>query len=96
MAAGKPTASTSFFSLAPANLILTALKRSEDTDHVVVRFYEAEGFECTAQLRFLKPVRQAYRTNLIEDNEESLPVGADGSLSFPVRPWEIVTLKVEF
>jgi hypothetical protein len=39
---------------------------------------------------------QARRTNLIEDNEESLPIGPDGGLSLPVKPWEIVTVKVGF
>ena len=92
----KPEVSTSFFALNPANLTLTALKRSEDDDQVVVRFYEAEGFECAAQLRFLKPARQARRTNLIEDSEKSLPISADGSLNLHIKPWEIVTLKVEF
>jgi len=91
----KPT-SASFFQLAPGNLVLTALKKSEDDDQLVIRFYEAEGFECQAQLRFPKRATQARRANLIEDDEESLPIDADGSLNFRVKPWEIVTLKVGF
>jgi alpha-mannosidase len=95
-AAGEQPASPSLFELMPLNLVLTALKKSEDDNQVVVRFYEAEGHECEAQLRFSKPAMQARRTNLIEDNEESLPIGPDGGLSLPVKPWEIVTVKVGF
>jgi len=93
--AQKP-ASASFLELKPANLVLTAVKKSEDGDQLVVRFYEAEGFECQAQLRFAKRASLARRANLIEDDEESLPIDADGSLSVRVKPWEIVTLKVGF
>jgi alpha-mannosidase len=84
----------SFFRLEPGNLILTTLKKCEDDDHLVIRFYEAEGFQCQARLRFSKPITQAWTTNLIEEEEQPLPPNRDGSVQFHVRPWEIVTLKV--
>ena len=93
VAVEKP-ASATFFQLEPGNLILTALKKSEDGEQVVVRFYEGEGFECQAHLRFPKPVKQAWNANLIEDDEAPLPVEPDGSVRFVVKPWEIVTVKV--
>jgi alpha-mannosidase len=74
--------------------VLTALKKSEDSEQIVVRFYEADGFECEARLRFPKPIHRARRTNLIEDDEECLAIDEDGTVRVPVRPWEIVTLKV--
>ena len=95
-ASAEQPASASFFELKPLNLVLTALKKSEDDNQVVVRFYEAEGHECEAQLRFSGRAVQARRANLIEDNEGSLPVDADGSLRLRVNPWEIVTVKVGF
>jgi len=94
--AGKKPASASFFELKPANLVLTALKKSEDGEQLVIRFYEAEGFDCQARLRFSKRATQARRAGLIEDDQEPLPIDVDGSLSLPVKPWEIVTLKVDF
>ena len=84
----------SFFRLEPGNLILTTLKKCEDDDHLVIRFYEAEGFRCQARLRFSKPITKAWATNLIEEEEGSLPLGEDGSVQLMVKPWEIVTLKV--
>jgi alpha-mannosidase len=84
----------SFFRLEPGNLILTALKKCEDDNHLVIRFYEAEGFKCQARLRFSKPITQAWATNLIEEEEGPLPLSGDGAVQLMVKPWEIVTLKV--
>jgi alpha-mannosidase len=87
-------ASAQFLRLEPSNLILTALKKAEDDDHLVLRFYEAEGNESQARIQLSKPVSQAWRTSLIEDQQEPLRPAADGSLALSVKPWEIVTLKV--
>lgn len=92
---GQPAGmSQSFLRLDPANLVLTALKRSEDDNRLVLRFYEAEGFKTPAQIHFAKPISQAWRASLIEYDEEPMHPAADGSLQFSVKPWEIVTLKV--
>jgi alpha-mannosidase len=86
--------SAQFVKIEPPNLVLTALKVCEDDDSLVLRFYEAEGFQSQARIRFARSVRQAWRTNLIEEDSQPLPVSSDGALDFPVKPWEIVTLKV--
>ena len=83
-----------FLKLEPANLILTAMKKAEDDGGVVVRFYEAEGCQVHAKLRFFQPVKRAWKTSLIEEEEQALPLSGDGSIQFPVKPWEIVTLKM--
>ena len=93
-AAAPPT--RCYVDLAPSNLIVTAVKKSEDDGRTVVRFYEAEGFEAEANLRFAAPITRARRASLIEDDQEELPVAADGGLRLQVKPWEIVTLKIAF
>jgi alpha-mannosidase len=87
-----PTAD--FLRLEPANLILTAMKKAEDNEGVVIRFYEAEGCQVHANLRLFHPIKQAWKTNLIEDEEQRLTPSGDGSIQFLVKPWEIVTLKL--
>jgi len=98
---GTPTnrtagASGSFLQLEPANLVITALKKSEEGEQVVLRFYEAEGFGCEAHLSFSKPIAHAWQANLIEDKEEYLPLEKSGSLRLAVKPWEIMTLVLAF
>ncbi len=79
----------------PPNIVVTSVKRSEDGKGTAVRFYEAEGNQCTAHFRFLKPVKEASRTDLLEYEMGTLPVEPDGSLSIPVKPWEIVTMMIK-
>jgi alpha-mannosidase len=84
----------SFLRLEPSNLILTAMKKSEDGNQVVLRFYEAEGNQTDARIQLPRPIRSAWRASLIEENEGSLPINNDGSLSLKIGPWEITTLKL--
>jgi alpha-mannosidase len=80
--------------LEPHNLVLTALKKSEDDDRIVLRFYEAEGDKTTARIALSRPIKKAWRASLIEEDELELKPRGDGSLELPVGPWEIVTLKL--
>jgi alpha-mannosidase len=86
--------SAHYLRLDPPNLILTAMKKSENSDFVTIRFYEAEGSDCTARVQLSKSIRAAWRTNLIEENEEAIKPLDDGTLKLAIRPWEIVTIKV--
>lgn len=86
--------SAEWLRLEPKNLILTAMKKSEDDDRVVLRFYEAEGRAVRGRIKLSRPVKRAWRTSLIEEDQDPLPVAADGSLQIAVNPWEIVTIKL--
>jgi alpha-mannosidase len=84
----------SFLRLEPSNLILTAMKKSEDGNQVVLRFYEAEGNQTDARIQLPRAIRSAWRTSLIEENQGSLTPNDDGSLSLKIQPWEIAILKL--
>jgi alpha-mannosidase len=86
--------SANYLRLDPPNLIVTAVKKSEGSDFVTIRFYEAEGTASTAQVHLSKSIREAWRTNLIEENEGTIKPRDDGSLEMAIKPWEIVTIKV--
>ena len=70
------------------------MKKSEDGNQVVLRFYEAEGNQTDARIHLPRAIRSAWRTSLIEENQESLTPNDDGSLSLKIQPWEIATLKL--
>ena len=84
-----------FLRLAPANLIMTALKKSEDDESLTLRFYEAEGrANVRAHIQLLEPIKQAWKTNLIEEDPAPITVTTAGAAELDVKPWEIVTLKL--
>lgn len=82
------------FNLEPKSLILTTMKKAEDDDSVLVRFYEAEGSEAQPKICLFQPIKQAWKTNLIEDVEQPLQVHPDESIQLAFKPLEIVTLKL--
>jgi alpha-mannosidase len=61
---------------------------------MVLRFYEAEGNQTDARIHLPRAIRSAWRTSLIEENQESLMPDEDGSLRLKIQPWEITTLKL--
>jgi alpha-mannosidase len=86
----------SFLSVAPENLVLTALKQSESGEGLILRFYESNG-AATAEARIQLPpgATSAWETNLMETREKEIPL-ANGAIRLPVRPYEIRTIEVLF
>jgi alpha-mannosidase len=70
-------ATHSFATVSADNVVITAIKKGEDDDTVVVRMVEMEGADTTAELRLNFPVQTAAHTNLIE--EEPQPVTLVGN-----------------
>ena len=75
------------------NIVIETVKRAEDGDGVIVRFYECRRIRGAVTLRFGFPVRAAYRVNLLEETQSDLAV-EDSAVTYNVRPYEIVTLRV--
>ncbi len=91
----------SFLKIEPENVILTAFKVAEDMDGIIVRFYEAEGRECTAKLEFFREVKNAEVVNMLEERDEEFErefgkeVKIDkNTIEVEMNPFEVVTLKV--
>jgi len=84
----------SFFELKPNNLILSALKKAEDSDEVILRFFETKGEETTAEIELFRKIEKATASDLLEREEYELKT--DGNrLKMEVKPFEIVTLKLK-
>jgi alpha-mannosidase len=83
---------------APAapDVYITAVKRAEDANGLVLRVVEWHGKAVTTRISFGRAVRRVRRANLLEDPGAGLPLSADGrSVTITLRPWEISTLLVE-
>jgi alpha-mannosidase len=77
-------------------LILTAVKRAEDSDRLVLRFYEWGGASGTASLSFRRPVERAVETDLMERAlGKPLPVSGD-QVAVGFTPFAITTVAVDF
>ena len=85
----------SFLQAQPDNIIVTALKKAEDENALVVRFYEWAGKEGDVTLQIPPGAQSATETNLMEK-----PIGSvslhDGKVTLQTKPYEIKTIKVQF
>lgn len=75
-------------------LALGSLKMAEDGDALILRLYEPHGARGMCALRFARGVKKAGRTDLLEEHVEELVVQG-WEIRLSVRPFEVVTLRVE-
>jgi len=83
---------TSMISLQPDELIITAIKKAESDDALVIRFYNISDQPVTGKLALCSPIDKAMVTNLLEEPLEEI-LGSE-NLVFPVKGHQIVTLKL--
>jgi alpha-mannosidase len=76
-------------------LALGTLKRAEDGRGVILRLYEPHGARGKSVLRFGREVKRAEAANLLEESNGPLPVTDGDTLHVEVRPFEVLTLRLE-
>jgi alpha-mannosidase len=86
----------SFVSVSPENVVLTAMKKAEDSDGLVFHLYEWAGKAGTIEISPPPGATGATKTNLLEQPQgAALPV-AGGKIALPVTPYEIVAVRVDY
>ncbi len=95
--AGQLPPSHSFVQVGPGNVILTVVKKAEDDDALIFRYYEFGGKQSQVCLHLPEKATRAVETNLMEKEAHPLSLSADGrELTVPTGPYEIKTVKVWF
>jgi hypothetical protein len=75
---------------------VTAVKRQETRDTLIVRLINLTGEPVTAQLRFGREAASVHRTNLLEERADELITLSVREVEFDVEPHAIETLEIEF
>jgi alpha-mannosidase len=76
------------------NVIIETIKRAEDGRGLIVRLYESQRCRGPVRLKAGFPLAEAWEANLIETDQAPLTLGEDGGLTLPLRPFQIVTLRL--
>ena len=73
---GDLPAACSFVKVEPENLVMTVLKKAEDSEQLIMRCYEAEGKACTVRIALAAPIAAdaVHGADLLENDEVELPV----------------------
>jgi len=96
---GPRPASHGFAALETPNVMLSGLKKAEDSEALIVRLYEIEGRETEARLRLDRalaaPDSPAVETDLLEQPLEESTARMEGdTLAVTIPPFGIATVRV--
>jgi alpha-mannosidase len=92
---GKLPPSMSFVSLSPSNLILTGVKKAEDSGAWIIQWYNAKGIATEAQLSLPGTPAKVLRSNFLEEDGEAVPFSGN-NVRVPTGKNSVVTVKVEW
>jgi alpha-mannosidase len=87
----------SFVAVAPENVVLTAMKKAEDGDDLILRFYEWAGKNSDVRITVPAGATGAAIVNLMERSDgSSLTVTGGNQIEAPIHPYEILTIRVNY
>ena len=92
--------SHTFLKIEPRNILLSTIRSvaavSGSASEIIVRIYETEGRKTIARLHFDRLVKRVYLLDMLENElGKSTDVGRK-TLEIEVRPFKVITLKVQF
>ncbi len=86
----------SFFNLNPAELILTAVKKSEQNDGVVIRFFNPTEDTISGTLTTLFPIKKAESLKINEESSGEIKLNHKKEINIKVPKKKIITIKINF
>ncbi len=75
------------------NVVIETIKQAEDGNGIIVRMYEYKRMRSGIILKAAFPIREAYITNLLEENQEQLQPNGN-TISMNIKPFQIVTVRL--
>jgi alpha-mannosidase len=82
----------SFVSVEPENVILTVVKKAEDSDGIILRFYETSGEDSKAIIRVADVLKGSVETDLMEN--ETSEIDYQRTIESQISKHEIKTVKL--
>ncbi len=87
----------SFISLKDNNVVLTAVKKAEDTNGIILHFYEWAGKNSAVEIHVPTGATSATLTNLMEKPEgATLNLIDSNQVRVPIHPYEIVSVRIDY
>jgi alpha-mannosidase len=93
---GALPATHSFASVTPENVVLTAVKKAEDSKGLIFRVYEWAGKDSTVEFHVPPGATAATVTNMQETPEGSALSLTGDVVKAPIHPYEILTVRVDY
>lgn len=79
----------------PEHVILESMKKAENSEEIILRFYEAYGKRSKVALDLNQlSAKSAWLCSMLEEKETELPI-KDKKTVFEIKPYEIITVSIE-
>ena len=85
----------SFLGSEANNLLVTTMKKAENSQDIIIRFVEMEGKDTTSKINLLQPVKNMEKVNLIEETSEDADPVKDLKVDIGHHAIETYILKLE-
>jgi len=95
-AQGSLPVSQSFLDVSTDNVLVTILKKAEDGNGLLLRCYETDGQDAQATIQCPKGVVKAVLTNIIEEDQKTIPIQPNGKLVLAVGKYSIETVRLQY
>ena len=93
---GKWPARKSFVTVNGDNVVLTAMKKAEEGDGLILRFYEWAGKNSEVQVSVPSGAASSTETNLMEKAAGGALNRNENTITFPIHPFEIQSIRVDY
>ncbi len=84
----------SFFSTDKDNVVISTVKKAEDDQSTIIRYYETDGKDVEVAISMFKPIKNAQLTNLIEEPIKEIST-SNQKIQMKIGHNAIETVKVE-
>lgn len=91
---GPLSAGLSFFSCDLPDITLDCIKKAEDGEALILRFYENGNRHVHARFTCRFPMERVLETDLLENAAEEIPLTGPHSFGLDVTPFAVVTCKI--
>lgn len=86
----------SFLTLQPETLILSAVKKGEREEHLVIRLYNVTDEKIEVTMQVFQPIWAAYEANLNEELQRTLAVQDETCVNLVVGGKQVKTIGLQF
>jgi alpha-mannosidase len=91
---GSMPETSSFLQVKPENVVVSCVKKAEDSDDIIVRVYDATGEGAEAKINLGFKAEIAAEVDLMEKESGQLKI-ENGRISMSLKPFEIKTIIVK-
>jgi alpha-mannosidase len=86
----------SILSISPNSMILSAIKKAEAGNGIIIRFYNIKRSDSEATLELYKNIKKCYITNMLEENKSECAIHDEKKVKIKVGKNKIITMRILF